>query len=84
MENFQNKKPVVMQISPALESGGVERGVIDVVKALKKNDFEPIVISKGGVLVYQLKEAEIKHFALPVHSKNPLIIFLNIKKIKPF
>ena len=81
MENFQNKKPVVMQIIPALESGGVERGVIDVVKALKKNDFEPIVISKGGVLVYQLKEAEIKHFALSVHSKNPLIIFLNIKKI---
>ena len=70
-----------MQIIPALESGGVERGVIDVVKALKKNDFEPIVISKGGVLVYQLKEAEIKHFALSVHSKNPLIIFLNIKKI---
>jgi glycosyltransferase involved in cell wall biosynthesis len=81
MENFQNKKPVVMQIIPALESGGVERGVIDVVKALKKDDFEPIVISKGGVLVYQLKEAGIKHFALSVHSKNPLIIFLNIKKI---
>lgn len=70
-----------MQVIPALESGGVERGVIDVVKALQKNDFEPIVISKGGVLVYQLKEAGIKHFALAVHSKNPLIIFLNIKKI---
>lgn len=76
-----SKKPVVMQILPSLESGGVERGTIDIAKALKKADFEPIVISKGGVLVYQLKEAGITHIALPVHSKNPLTIFLNIKRL---
>ena len=52
MEN--QKKPVIMQILPALENGGVERGVIDISKALKKADFEPIVVSKGGVLVYQI------------------------------
>lgn len=76
-----SKKPVVMQILPSLESGGVERGTIDIAKALKKADFEPIVISRGGVLVYQLKEAGITHIALPVHSKNPLTIFLNIKRL---
>ncbi|MBU6339808.1 MAG: glycosyltransferase family 4 protein [Rickettsiales bacterium] len=76
------KKPTVMQILPALESGGVERGTIDIAKALKKADFEPIVMSCGGILVYQLKEAKINHIALPVNSKNPLIIFRNIKKIR--
>lgn len=76
-----NKKPVVMQILPALQSGGVERGAVDIAKALKKADFESIVVSKGGILVYQLREAGITHITLPVHRKNPLTIFLNIKKI---
>lgn len=81
MENSDFKKPVVMQILPALENGGVERGTIDIAKALKKSGFEPIVVSNGGVLVYQLREANITHAELPVASKNPLTIFLNIKKI---
>ncbi len=80
MEN-QKHKPVIMQILPALESGGVERGTIDIAKALKKTDFEPIVVSGGGILVYQLNEAKIKHIKLSVHSKNPFVIYSNIKKI---
>jgi glycosyltransferase involved in cell wall biosynthesis len=81
MNEPQNKKPTVMQILPALESGGVERGTVDVAKALQKNGFEPIVVSAGGVLAYQLREAKITHIALPVNSKNPLIILCNINKI---
>ena len=81
MENFYGKKPVVMQILPALENGGVERGTIDIAKALKKADIEPIVVSKGGILVYQLREAGITHIQLPVASKNPLTIFSNIAEI---
>ena len=81
MENSERKKTVVMQILPALESGGVERGTIDIAKALKKADFEPIVVSKGGILVYQLREAGIKHIELPVHSKNPITIYFNNKKL---
>ena len=75
------KKITVMQLLPALESGGVERGTIDVAKALKHEGFEPIVVSKGGVLVYQLREAGITHITLPVGSKNPLTIFLNIGRL---
>lgn len=75
------KKAVVMQILPALQSGGVERGTIDIAKALQKDGFEPIVVSNGGVLVYQLTEAKIKHIKLAIHSKNPLTIYLNIKKL---
>lgn len=75
------KKITVIQLLPALESGGVERGTIDVAKALKHEGFEPIVVSKGGVLVYQLREAGITHITLPVGSKNPLTIFLNIGRL---
>ncbi len=81
MEKPHKKKPTVMQILPALESGGVERGAVDIAKALQKNGFEPIVVSAGGVLTYQLRESNITHIQLPVSSKNPLTIFRNINKI---
>jgi glycosyltransferase involved in cell wall biosynthesis len=79
--NIDPRKTVIVQILPALENGGVERGVIDITKALKKADFVPIVISKGGVLTYQLKEADIEHINLDVSSKNPFKIYKNIKKL---
>lgn len=72
----------VMQILPALESGGVERGTIDIAKSLKKLGHESIVVSAGGVMVYQLREAGIPHFEMAVNSKNPFKIFANIKKIQ--
>ncbi len=81
MENSYGKKPVIMQVLPALESGGVERGVVDIAKALERDGFKPIVVSKGGVLVYQLREAGISHIELPVHSKNPFKIYFNNQKI---
>lgn len=76
-----DKKLVILQIVPSLESGGVERGTVDVAKALKKDGFVPIVISKGGVMVYQLREEEIEHIELPVNTKNPLKIYLNISSL---
>jgi len=79
MEDLKQK--VILQIIPSLESGGVERGTIDIAKSLKKQNFFPIVISSGGVLTYDLKEAKITHFELNVKTKNPLTIFLNINKI---
>ena len=70
-----------MQILPALQSGGVERGTVDLAKALQKDGFEPIVVSSGGVMTYQLREAKIQHIILPVKTKNPLQIFWNIDEI---
>jgi glycosyltransferase involved in cell wall biosynthesis len=77
-----SKQKVILQIIPSLESGGVERGTIDIAKSLKKHNFIPMVASSGGVLTYDLKEAKIEHFEIDVKSKNPLTIFLNIKKIE--
>lgn len=81
---MQNQNKItVMQLLPSLESGGVERGTIDIAKTLKKNGFNPIVLSGGGILVYDLKESGINHIAIKsLKYKNPISIFLNIKKIK--
>jgi glycosyltransferase involved in cell wall biosynthesis len=81
MEN--TKKITVMQLLPSLESGGVERGTIDIAKILKKENFEPIVASAGGVLVYDLRESGITHVIIPsLKRKNPISIILNINRIR--
>jgi glycosyltransferase involved in cell wall biosynthesis len=76
-----SKPKVIMQILPSLENGGVERGVVDITKELKKQGFAPIVLSKGGMMTYQLREAKIEHITLDVKTKNPIKIFRNINKI---
>jgi glycosyltransferase involved in cell wall biosynthesis len=78
--NHKNK-PVILQILPSLKSGGVERGTVEVVKALSEAGFEPIVVSSGGNMVNQVTAAGGLHIQLPVASKNPFIMWRNIKKI---
>ena len=80
MKNLDKSK-VIMQIIPSMQSGGVERGVVDIAKELQKQGFKAIVLSNGGIMVYQLEEAKIKHITLDVKTKNPLKLFCNIKKI---
>lgn len=76
------KNKTVLQILPALKSGGVERGVVDLAIELKKQNFIPIVLSSGGAMVDLLTKEKIKHIHLNVKSKNPITIFCNIKKIR--
>lgn len=75
------KKPVIMQILPRLNMGGVERGVIDVSKAIAAANLTPIVVSAGGNMVAYLREAKIRHIELPMDSKNPWTIYKNIDRL---
>ena len=73
--------PTILQVLPALRTGGVERGAIDVALAVKKNGWISIVASFGGPLVKELERAGIKHIKLPLNSKNPWIIHKNANSI---
>ena len=66
------KKYTIVQILPALNTGGVERGVIEVSKSLVENQFKSIVISSGGHMEAQLRRTGTIHYILDVNSKNPL------------
>jgi glycosyltransferase involved in cell wall biosynthesis len=65
------KKYTIAQILPALNTGGVERGVIEVSKSLIDNNFKSIVISSGGHMEAQLRRTGGTHYKLDVNSKNP-------------
>lgn len=80
--NPDKKKPVILQVLPALKSGGVERGTIEMVRAQIAAGFEALVASEGGPMVKQITSIGGKHFTLPLSTKNPLGIRKNAKRLR--
>ena len=70
----------VIHLLPALEQGGVETVVCDLVRAL--TDCESAVISKGGRMVERIEAAGGRHIALDLKSKNPLTYFTRAWKLR--
>ena len=64
------KKFNLMQIIPALDSGGVEQGTIDLANYIAQNRNKNIIISNGGGMLQYLNKGYVSHYKLPVHSKN--------------
>jgi len=60
----------VVQVLPALEAGGVERGSVEVARALVENGHRAIVVSAGGRLVPALQAAGAEHVTLDVGRKS--------------
>ena len=59
----------VMQLLPELNSGGVERGTLEIASALVAEGLESLVVSNGGRLVAQLEAEGSKHLTLAIHKK---------------
>ncbi|MEM9468543.1 MAG: glycosyltransferase family 4 protein [Pseudomonadota bacterium] len=75
-------QPVVLQIIPELGPGGAEQGCIDVAAELVRAGSKALVASHKGSRVHELSRIGALHIDLPVHSKNPLTILRNMKKIR--
>ena len=75
------QQPVVMQVVPALETGGVERGTVDVAAALTEAGWRSLVVSSGGRMVREVLRAGAEHIELPVHSKNPMVMRGNVERL---
>lgn len=60
----------VMQLLPELNSGGVERGTLEIARALVQAGHESVVVSHGGRLVAELESQGSKHCSLPIHKKS--------------
>ena len=75
------KKFKLMQIIPSFRSGGVEQGTLDVANYLASLQIKNYICSNGGKMVQYLSKKNIKHFTLPVHSKNFLMMPLTALKI---
>lgn len=80
---MSTRKLTVLQVLPALESGGVERGTLEVGRALVEKGHRSMVMSAGGRLVKQLQDEGSEHFSWPIGKKS-LKTFLLTGKLKKF
>ena len=59
----------VLQMIPEMESGGVERGTLELAQHLGALGHESLVISGGGKMVRQLEDCGTRHLTMPVGRK---------------
>ena len=62
----------VVQILPALDEGGVERGTVELNREFARRGVASTVISSGGRLAETVEREGGRHVRLDVKSKNPL------------
>ena len=73
--------PSVLQVLPALVTGGVERGTVETTAALVKAGFRAYVASEGGPMVREIEAAGGVHIPLPLASKNPITMYANVARL---
>ena len=70
-------KMKVLQVIPRLGYGGAETGCYDLAHFLAEENCKSFIVTSGGELLKYIKKKSVKVFRLPVHSKNPVLIFFN-------
>ncbi|NQU21546.1 MAG: glycosyltransferase family 4 protein [Candidatus Nealsonbacteria bacterium] len=76
---MNERRLTVVQVLPELESGGVERGTLEVAGELVRRGHRSIVVSGGGRLVEQLTAQGSHHVLWPVHRKS----LLTLRYVRP-
>ncbi len=64
------RRLTVVQLIPALHSGGAERSTLEIASALVQAGHRSVVISAGGRLTAQLLAGGSEHVALPIGRKS--------------
>jgi len=73
----------VLQVLPALESGGVERGTLEIGAGLVHAGHRSLVISAGGRLVSRLTGQGSEHFQWPIGRKSVWTLRL-VRRLRKF
>ena len=68
------RRLTVVQLLPALESGGVERSTLEIAAALVAAGHRAIVVSAGGRLLPALAATGAEHVALDIGRKSPAVL----------
>jgi glycosyltransferase involved in cell wall biosynthesis len=71
----------VLQIIPALDTGGAERTTVDTAGALAAVGARALVACEGGRLVAELQARGGIWVPFPAASKNPFAMALNVRKL---
>ncbi|MCQ8184533.1 glycosyltransferase family 4 protein [Parvularcula maris] len=71
----------LLQVIPKLKGGGAERTTLEVGAAFVRAGGTSLVVSSGGGMVEELEQGGSEHIAMPVESKNPLLLAQNARDL---
>lgn len=77
----ETERTVVLQVLPSLVTGGVERGTVEITRAVAEAGGVALVASAGGRMVTAVERAGGRHITLPLNGKNPLTIWRNAERL---
>jgi len=70
MSKGKEQKPVILQVLPELDHGGVEVGTVQIADALRQHGIKNFVASAGGRMVHDLEKIKVPHITLPLKTKS--------------
>ncbi len=72
----------ILQVTAALEQGGVERGTVEMAAFIVSKGAKSFVASQGGRMVYELEKEGTTHIKLPLEHRNPFSILYSAFALK--
>ncbi len=71
----------ILQILPSLNTGGVERGTVELTEYLVSQGHKAVVVSAGGRWMERINRAGGIHYKLSVGQKNIFTMFFSVFKL---
>lgn len=72
----------ILMATMKLDIGGAETHIVELSKELKRQGYDVIVASNGGVFEKELESVGIKHYKVPLHDKVPFHIIKSYNLLK--
>ncbi len=81
MTETSSRLATVLQVLPAMVTGGVERGTVEMAEAIVNAGGRALVVSAGGPMVHELTRVGAEHIEMPVNSKNFFVMRKNATRL---
>ena len=72
----------ILQVVPRLDTGGSEQATVEIADALTRAGASALVATGGGRLATDVTQAGGEVIDLPVASKNPFTILVNVRRLQ--
>jgi len=76
------KAPTILQLVPALNEGGVERGALEIAQAIVEAGGRALIATAGGHMEPRLLQRGGEIFHMPLDRKGPMKMWLNAGRLK--
>lgn len=77
-----DRSPVILQVLPALGTGGLERGAVEIAAAITQGGGTALVASRPGRLLVQLRHAGGRHIDLDLKTKSPFAVLRRARDLQ--